>query len=62
MKTSFQSPSDTAAGASAEAYASGFRARAALRDGTAAAVDDDGGFAGPRSARERNEFARIYLK
>ena len=35
MKTSFQSPSDTAAGASAEAYASGFRARAALRDGTA---------------------------
>jgi GNAT superfamily N-acetyltransferase len=35
MTTGFQPSSDSAADASAAAYASGFRARAALRDGTA---------------------------
>ena len=38
MKAGIQPPPDTAAGASAEAYASGFRARAVLRDGTAVCV------------------------
>jgi GNAT superfamily N-acetyltransferase len=38
MTTAFRRSSDSAVGASAEAYASGFRAVAALRDGTAVCV------------------------
>ncbi len=38
MKASFQPSSDSAAGTSAEAHRSSFRARAALRDGTAVCV------------------------